>query len=134
MTTAGKSEKRSIEMKKILVVDDSSDICDFVKNFFQERGYEVLTALSGEDAINVSKREKPELVLLDIKMKGMDGIAALKHLKEIDKKQKVIMVTAIKDQDKMDEASRLGACDYITKPLMLDYLENAVENNLKTIV
>lgn len=62
-------------------------------------------------------------------MKGMDGIAALKHLKEIDRKQKIIMVTALADQDKMDEAFRLGACGYITKPLMLDQLENTVERN-----
>lgn len=121
-------------MRKIMVVDDECDICDFVKNFFQERGYEVLTAQSGEEAIDVSKKEKPELILLDIKMKGMDGIAALKHLKGIDRTQRVIMVTALEDQDKMDEASRLGACDYILKPLMLDYLENAVEKNLRAVI
>lgn len=121
-------------MHKILVVDDELDICDFVKNFFQERGYEVLTALSGEDAIEVTKREKPELILLDVKMKGMDGLAALKHLKELNRKQKVIMVTALEDQDKMDEACRQGACDYILKPLMLDYLENAVEKNLGEVI
>jgi DNA-binding NtrC family response regulator len=118
-------------VKKILVVDDEADICDFVKNFFTERGYNVLTAQSGEDAIVIAKEEKPELVLLDIKMKGMDGIAALKHLKSINKEQRVVMVTAIEDQDKMDEAGRLGACDYVTKPLMLDYLERTVEKNLK---
>ncbi|MFH1189485.1 MAG: response regulator [Candidatus Omnitrophota bacterium] len=117
-------------MRKILVVDDESDICDFMKNFFEERGYTVFTALSGEDAIELSKKERPELILLDIKMKDMDGIATLKHLKAIDRKQKIIMVTAIEDQDKMDEASKLGACDYVIKPLMLDYLERTVERNL----
>lgn len=117
-------------MHKILVVDDEHDICEFVKSFFQERGYNVLIAYSGEDAIDITKKEKPELILLDLRMKGMDGIATLKYLKEYDKKQKVIMVTALEDQDKMDEACRLGACDYITKPLMLDYLENAVEKNM----
>jgi len=117
-------------MRKILVVDDECDICDFVKNFFQERGYLVLTASSGEEAIDITKREKPEIILLDVKMKGMDGIATLKHLKGINRNQKIIMVTALEDQCKMDEASRLGACDYITKPLMLDYLESAVEKNL----
>ena len=120
-------------MRKILVVDDELDICDFVKNFFQERGYHVYTALSGEDAIVIARQEKPELVLLDIKMKGMDGIAALKHLRELNRNQKVIMITALEDQDKMDEASRLGACDYITKPLMLDHLEHAVEKNMKAV-
>jgi DNA-binding response OmpR family regulator len=117
-------------MRKIMVVDDELDICDFVKSFFQDRGYAVLTALSGEDAIEISKKENPELVLLDLKMKGMDGIATLKHLREANRKQKVIMVTALEDQDKMDEACRQGACDYILKPLMLDYLESAVERNL----
>jgi len=121
-------------MRKILVVDDECDICDFVKNFFQERGYEVLTALSGEDAIEISKKEKPDLILLDVKMKGMDGLAALKHLKGVDRKQRVIMITALEDQDKMDEASRLGACDYITKPLVLDYLESAVERSMGAAV
>jgi len=118
-------------MRKILVVDDEQDICDFVKNFFQERGYEVLTALGGEEALEITKKEKPELVLLDIKMKGMDGIATLKHIKEMNKDQKVIMVTALEDQDKIAEACKLGACEYITKPLMLDYLEQTVEKTLK---
>lgn len=117
--------------RKLLVVDDEHDICDFVQNFFHERGFQVFTALNGEEAISITKKEKPELVLLDIKMQGMDGIAVLKHLKEIDKNLKVIMVTALEDQDKMNEASRLGACDYITKPLMLDHLEQAVEKVLK---
>lgn len=121
-------------MRKILVVDDESDICDFVKNFFQERGYTVLTALNGEDAIELARKEKPELILLDVKMKGMDGIATLKHLKEMNRMQKIIMVTALEDQERMDEASRLGACDYITKPLMLDYLEGAVEKNLGMVL
>jgi len=118
-------------MQKILVVDDERDICDFVKTFFQDRGFEVLTALNGEEALTVARREKPEIVLLDIKMQGMDGIATLKHLKSIDKNIKVIMVTALEDRDKMEEARRLGACEYITKPLVLDHLEQTVERTLK---
>jgi len=121
-------------MRKILVVDDECDICDFVKNFFQERGYDVITASSGEEAIKIAREENPELVLLDVRMKGMDGIATLHHLREFDKALKVIMVTAMEDQERMDEAARLGACDYITKPLMLDYLENAVAKNLKECI
>ena len=118
-------------MKKILVVDDQHDVCDFVQNFFQERGYTVLTELSGEDALVLIKRDKPDIVLLDITMNGMDGIATLKHIKDVDKTIKVVMVTGLEDQDKMDEACKLGACEYITKPLVLDSLENAIEKNLK---
>jgi len=118
-------------MHKLLVVDDESDICDFVKTFFKDRGFHVLTALNGEEALSVAKKERPDLVLLDIKMKGMDGLAALRHIKEFDRSIKIIMVTALEDQDKIHEAYKLGACDYITKPLILDYLEQAVLKNLK---
>ena len=118
-------------MRKLLVVDDEHDICDFVRNFFGERGFQVFTAISGDEALAIAKKEKPEIVLLDIKMEGMDGIATLKHLKAINPNLKVIMVTALEDQEKMDEACRLGACEYITKPLALDNLEQAVERNLK---
>jgi len=115
---------------KILVVDDEKDICEFVKTFFSERGYDVLMAHSGDEALSSIKTNKPELVLLDVKMKGMDGIATLKHIKEYDRNIKVMMVTALDDQERIDEASRLGACGYITKPLTLDNLEQAVEKNL----
>jgi len=118
-------------MRKILVVDDEHDVCDFVKNFFKDRGYAVFTALNGEEALSISKKENPDIVLLDVKMKGMDGIATLKHLRALNKKMRVIMVTAVDDQDKINEASRLGACDYITKPLILDHLEVTVTRNLE---
>ncbi len=118
-------------MNKILVVDDELDIRDFMKNFFQERGYEVLTAMNGEEALSTAKLASPDIVLLDVRMKGMDGIATLKHLKELDRSMKVIMVSALDDQDKMDEACRLGACEYITKPLELDYLEKTVTKMLQ---
>lgn len=116
-----------------MVVDDEHDICDFVKNFFGDRGFQVFTALNGDEALAITKKEKPEIVLLDIKMEGMDGIATLKHLKAINPSLKVIMVTALEDQEKMDEAYRLGACEYITKPLALDNLEQTVERNLKEV-
>lgn len=118
-------------MHKLLVVDDEHDICDFVKTFFKDRGFQVSVALNGEEALSVIKKDRPDLVLLDIKMKGMDGLAALKHIKELDRSIKIIMVTALEDQDKVREAYKLGACDYITKPLILDYLEQAVLKNLK---
>ena len=118
-------------MHKLLVVDDENDICDFVKTFFKDRGFHVFTALNGEEALSIAKKERPDMVLLDIKMKGMDGLAALKHIRELDKSIKIIMVTALNDQDKMREAYKLGACDYITKPLILDYLEQTVLKNLK---
>jgi len=118
-------------MHKLLVVDDENDICDFVRTFFKDRGFHVFTALNGEEALAIAKKDRPDMVLLDIKMKGMDGLAVLKYIKELDKSIKIVMVTALEDQDKMREAYKLGACDYITKPLILDYLEQTVLKNLK---
>lgn len=120
-------------MRKLLVVDDERDICDFMKTFFQERGFDVRIANGGDDAISQVKTDRPDLILLDITMRGMDGLAALKHLKDHDRNLSVIMVTAHDDQDRMNEAYRLGAVDYITKPLVLEHLEQTVEKHLKRL-
>ena len=111
---------------KILTVDDQMGIDSFFYEFFTVRNYEVLNALGGKEAIEIVKREKPKIVLLDIKMRGMDGIETLKKIKEIDKNIVVIMVSGVKDDDVINEALRLGADDYITKPLSLEYLEKVV--------
>lgn len=118
-------------MHKLLVVDDEIDICDFVKNFFEERGFRVFTALNGTEAVSITQNERPDITLLDIKMKGMDGLITLRHIREVQNDAKVIMVTALEDQDKMDEAHKNGAIGYITKPLMLDSLEATVFKTLK---
>lgn len=113
-------------MVKILVVDDEKDICDFVKNFFGLRGYEVYTALNGEDAVKIAEREDPLIVLQDIIMPGIDGIETLKRIKKKRPNNRVIMVTCVDDMDKIKQAKELGADGYITKPLVLDDLVKAV--------
>ena len=120
-------------LKKLLIVDGEQDVCDFAKAFFAERNFQVFTALNADEALAVARNEKPEIVLLDVKLKGMDGVAILKHLKDINRELKVIMVTALEDQDTIYEAYRLGACDYITKPLVLDHLVQSIEKNLKAV-
>lgn len=120
-------------MVKMLVVDDEIEICDFLKTFFEERNYIVLTALSGDMAIKMVREEKPAIVLLDIKMPGTDGIEVLKQIKSAHPKTKVIMVTAVETRDRIDEAIRLGADNYITKPLSLEYLENDVKDKLEML-
>lgn len=113
-------------MVKILVVDDEIDICDFVKNFFEVRGFQVFTALNGSDGLRILRKEKPDIMLLDIRMKEVDGIETLKKTRDFDKNVKVIMITAVEGQDKMEAARKLGAHKYITKPLVLEELETAV--------
>ena len=120
-------------MIKILVVDDEIDVCDFVKNFFQERNFRVFTALNGEEALRVVRKESPSIILLDIRMKEIDGIEVLRKIRKIDKDAKVIMVTAVVEQEKMDAAKKLGAAKYVTKPLVLGDLEATVMSYAKEV-
>lgn len=117
-------------MKKLLVVDDEVEICEFLKAFFEDRDYEVYTASSGTNAIEVLQKINPQLILLDIHMPGVDGMRVLRHVKENYPQIKVIMVTAIETQEKIEEAIRLGADNYITKPLSLEYLEKDVQEKI----
>lgn len=120
-------------MRKMLIVDDESEICEFLKLFFEERNFDVNTAYSGEEALESAKKFKPDVILLDIHMPGMDGITVLKHIKESDSKVKVIMVTALETREKIEAAMRLGADNYITKPLSLEYLERDVQEKVEQL-
>lgn len=111
---------------KILTVDDQMGIDSFFYEFFTVRNYEVFNAQSGKKAIEIVKRERPRIILLDINMRGIDGIETLKKIREIDKESVIIMVTGVKDDDTMKRAKELGADDYITKPLSLEYLDKVV--------
>lgn len=120
-------------MAKLLIVDDEMDVREFAANFFRKRKIEVSTAGSGEEALELLKNQQPNLILLDIKMPGIDGIETLRRLREINKDIKVIMVTGKKpdDEEGGDQCKQLGVVDYIHKPLELDELERVVMDSLK---
>ena len=118
-------EKRTTT-KKILVVDDEQVVCNMLKKFLVKKGYKTTTVLSGEEAIKKVKKEKPHIVLLDIRMPGMDGIETLKRIRQIDKEVGVVMVTVVNKDDTGRKCMELGAYDYITKPCSLDYLEKVL--------
>jgi len=111
---------------KILTVDDEMGIDSFFYEFFTARNYEVFSARSGKEALEIVRNEHPRIILLDINMRGMDGIETLAKIREIDKEAAVIMVTGVKDDDTINKALDLGANDYITKPLSLEYLDKVV--------
>lgn len=113
-------------MLRMLVVDDEIDVCDFVRGFFKERDFEVFVAHNGQDALSVIDLKQPHIVILDMRMPVMDGMSLLKELKKSNSPVKVIMVTAVEDLAKMEEANGFGAVDYITKPLLLEQLERSV--------
>ena len=121
-------------MAKLLIVDDEDDVREFAANFFRKRKVEVITASSGEEAIEIVVNQKPGLILLDIKMNGIDGIETLRRIKDKDKDVKVIMVTGTKPEEgrTFDRCRQLGAVNYIHKPLELDELERVVLKELST--
>ncbi|MFA5410597.1 MAG: response regulator [Candidatus Omnitrophota bacterium] len=119
-------------MPRLLIVDDENDVREFAANFFRKRKIDCLTASSGEEALGIVEEHNPDLVLLDIKMEGIDGIETLRRIREKHKDVKAIMVTGRKpeEQEAFDKCRELGALDYIHKPLELDELEKIVLKNL----
>ena len=122
-------------MAKLLIVDDETDVREFAASFFRKRNVEVSIAASGEEAVNLMDKQKPHLVLLDIKMDGIDGIETLRRIREKDKEVKVIMVTGRKpdDEESFNKCREYGAMDYIHKPLDLHELEKVVLSALEKI-
>jgi DNA-binding response OmpR family regulator len=118
---------------KLLIVDDEVEICDFLKMFFEERNFNVAVAYNGLDALKKVASFSPNVILLDIKIPGVDGLEVLKRVKIQYPSIRVVMVTAIETSEKINEAMRLGADNYITKPLSLEYLENDVRDKLKSL-
>lgn len=113
-------------MEKILIVDDEIEICKALEEFLTIKGYEVFTAGNGQEALSVVQAEKPHIVLLDIIMPGMSGIETLQEIKKISPATGVVMITAVTDEALGNHALHLGADDFITKPVDLDYLETVL--------
>jgi len=121
-------------MAKVLVVDDEPEAVELLVEFLASKGYEVLTASSGEEALRRVKEDRPHLVLLDVRMPKMNGIEVLRRIREIDAETGVIMVTAVNEEDVGRKALELGAFDYIVKPLDLKYLERSLWYKITTML
>lgn len=113
-------------MRKVLVVDDEPQAVELLKEFLTAKGYAVVGASGGEEALRRLKEEQPHMMLLDIRMPMMDGLEVLRRAREIDREVGIVMVTAVNEERMGREALRMGAYDYITKPLDFDYLERVL--------
>jgi DNA-binding response OmpR family regulator len=103
-------------MKKLLTVDDEMGICEQIRDTFSGLDYEVLMATSGKEAMAIVKKERPEIVFLDIRMEGVDGLEVLRQIKDFDPAIKVIMLSIASDPDTQNKAKLLGASGFIKKP------------------
>lgn len=113
-------------MAKILVVDDEAAIVRFLKAFLEKRGYTVATALDGGEAIEKLRADKPDVILLDIRLGDKNGLDVLKEAKSIAPDVAVVMITAVSDEEIGKRALELGAFDYIMKPFELPHLEKVL--------
>ena len=106
--------------KTILIVDDEESICSSLGGILSDEGYRAITAGSGEDAIRMIEEEMPDLVLLDIWLPGMDGLETLGQIKSEHPQLQVIMMSGHGNIETAVKATKLGAFDFIEKPLSLD--------------
>lgn len=118
---------------KVLIVDDQNGIRILLVEVFSSEGYETFQAANGKAALEIVKLHVPDLVLLDMKIPGMDGLEILKHIKQMNPAIKVIMMTAYGELDMIKEATDLGALMHFTKPFDIDEMRQAVNMQLKGI-
>lgn len=116
--------------EKVLIVDDQFGIRILLNEVFQKEGYNTFQAANGIQALDILKKHSPDLVLLDMKIPGMDGIEILKRMKVIDPDIRVIIMTAYGELDMIQEAKDLGAITHFAKPFDIDDIRAAVRKHL----
>lgn len=126
--------EKAFSPARILIADDDPEICTLLKGYLTEKGYKVFTALCGEDAISIVKKERPHIMLLDIIMPGMGGMEILKEIRNIDKEVHVVIISGVHDEKTAKTIFKFGANDYITKPMDLNYIDSVLLVNTAVMV
>ncbi len=108
------------------MVDDYQAMAALIGAHLYAEGYLVEMAFSGESALEKIRQRKPDLVVLDIRMPGIDGLETLRRIKALDKDILVVMATGSYDSEECKQAYEYGATDYLTKPLDFKYLKNTI--------
>jgi CheY-like chemotaxis protein len=112
---------------RVLVVDDELEFRKVLAEYLEDRGFDVMEAQDGEEALDRVPDFRPHIVLMDVMMAGMGGVEALRRIKTSAPQTCVIMVTAVEDIDSARGALALGASDYVTKPFSFQYLDSVLE-------
>jgi DNA-binding response OmpR family regulator len=120
--------KKSLKsiLPRVLIVDDEELIGELLTDYLRDKKFEPFHITNGEDALKYVKRLRPHVVLLDIRIPDMNGLDVLKQIHEIDPTVAVIMITGMQDEATARQALQLGAVDYITKPIDLEYLDTSL--------
>lgn len=112
---------------KVLVVDDTAFMRIMMRTILEELGYEVIAeAKNGKEAVDEYTKRRPDIVTMDITMPEMDGVEALREIRRLDPKAKVIMCSAMGQRDMVLDAISFGARDFVVKPFQKDRIQEAV--------
>lgn len=120
------------KMETVLIVDDNEDLRWTLSNILKDEGYEAIAVGDGEQGIEEVKKRSPDLVLLDIRLPGMDGIKSLEEMRKIDNGLIIIMLTAYGDVKGAVKAMKLGAYDYLAKPFDNEEMLLTIKRALQT--
>jgi DNA-binding response OmpR family regulator len=119
--------------KRVLVVDDEPSVREMLSDFLEMNNFICMQADNGESAVDVTRREKFDLIIMDVRMPGVSGIEALREIKRDAPSQPVVMVTAVSEVETAVEAMRLGANDYVMKPFVLRDMLVTVDHAIDSI-
>jgi len=120
------AKSKKDDKAKILIVDDVPDTVDIIQKLFKSEGHDVITASTGEEGVRKAGQTKPDVILLDINLPGIDGNMALRKIKKENPDQSVVMLTAYATVDNAVQALKEGAADFIKKPFEMDHLVHIV--------
>ncbi|MEM5790404.1 MAG: sigma-54 dependent transcriptional regulator, partial [Syntrophobacteraceae bacterium] len=116
---------------KLLIVDDEVSILKSLSGILRDENYGVNLASSGEEALDIVKKDPPDLILLDVWMPGMDGLAVLEQVKTLQPQVPVIIISGHGTIETAVKATRMGAFDFIEKPLSIDRVLVSIQNAIK---
>jgi two-component system OmpR family response regulator len=123
-------EPRRVSARKpqgrILVVDDEPDLVTILTKYFTDAGYTVDAASHGGDALIAVSQYQPDVVVLDVMMEGLDGVQVLQRIRSLDPAIRVIMITGSNDASLKPTTMSMGAFAYVSKPVSLQHLHDAV--------
>ena len=119
-------------MAKILVIDDEQGIRDLLDTLLHRKGYDVVLAASGQKGLELLRREQPDVIVLDLKMPGMDGLTVLQQIRSFDSKKPVIILTGAGTPETEQKVRALGVAEFVKKEFSLHRLGDALKRLLVT--
>jgi DNA-binding NtrC family response regulator len=120
------------KQKKVVAIDDEPEIGWLITRILEEEGYRALVTDNGREGLELIRRERPDVVLLDLRLPEMDGLEVLRRVREFDQEQMVIILSAFESFEVAVQAMKLGSYDFLTKPINVEEMKITLKNALNT--